>query len=749
MDKKKACYICTGCGIGEVLNIGALTKIAQKEQKVSICKSHEFLCGREGVAMIKADVENEGVNTIAIAACSPRVNYDVFDFGPVLLDRINLREQVVWCTEPNSDLDDENEDRQMMAEDYLRLGLVKLAKMEAPSPYLGPDGENTVFSKEILVVGAGVAGLSAALDGAKAGYNVSILEKTDVLGGFSAKLKLSTPSKPPYQELEPTGMDELIAAVEANDKIKIYKSAEIEKISGGPGLFDATFTSNGSSVSQRFGSIIQATGWSPYDPTKLGHLGYGASPDVVTNVQLEEMAAAGRIARPSDGAEPASVLFIQCAGSRDQDHLPYCSAVCCRASLKQALYIKQQNEEAAVYVVYKDIRSPGQDEELYRQAQKAGVVFIRGEIQSVAAEGGKLKVAAQDVLINDTVEFEELDLVVLATGMVPNTAHWLIQDAPGCQTEEKKEGDDAAKPKVKNSILKLTYRQGPDLPNLKYDFPDSHFICFPYETRRTGIYTAGCVRRPMTMGTAKEDASGAAMKCIQAMESVALGKAVHPRAGDMSFPDFYLSRCTQCRRCTDECPFGALNEDEKGNPVPVPTRCRRCGVCMGACPERIISFKNYSVDMIGSMIKEVEIPEEADEKPRVLILACENDAYPALDMAGLKNLKYSPYVRVLPLRCLGSLNLVWIADALSKGFDGVLLFGCRRGDDYQCHFIQGSELANVRMSKISETLTRLALESERVRVEEIGITDWERVPKIINEFMETIDRVGPNPFKDL
>jgi quinone-modifying oxidoreductase subunit QmoB len=225
--------------------------------------------------------------------------------------------------------------------------------------------------------------------------------------------------------------------------------------------------------------------------------------------------------------------------------------------------------------------------------------------------------------------------------------------------------------------------------------------------------------------------------------------AVHPRSGDLSYPEIYFSRCTQCRRCTDECPFGAYNEDEKSYPVPVPTRCRRCGVCMGACPERIISFKNYSVDMIGTMLKKIEMPEEDEEKPRVLVFACENDAYPALDMLGMKLKKISPYIRVIPLRCLGSLNLVWIADALSTGYDGVLLFGCKYGDDYQCHFIRGSELANIRMSKISETLTRLSLEEERIRVEQLAINDWERIPEIIEEFMETIDDVGPNPFKDL
>ncbi len=755
MEKKTACYICTGCGIGEALDAEALAKVATGEYKAPICKNHPFLCSPEGVELIKADMAGEGVNTIVIAACSPRVNYDVFDFGNVVLDRVNLREQVVWCTEPNDELDDPNEDIQMMAEDYLRMGMVKVGKMEPPVPYAGPDGEATVFSKDVLVVGGGVAGLSAALDAAKAGYKVALVEKEAQLGGFVAKLKLTTPSKPPYQELEETGMAALIAEVEANDRIDVYKSAEIEEIKGGPGLFDAKIKANGGLVENRFGSIIQATGWKPYDASKLADLGYGASPDVVTNVQFEEMAAAGKITRPSDGSEPAAVAFIQCAGSRDENHLPYCSAVCCRASLKHALYLKQQNEETAVYIFYKDIRTPGQDEEIYRQAQRAGVIFIRvpDKVASVTAEGGKLSIEAVDALLNDTVQVEELDMVVLATGMVPNAAHWL--DSPDAATEaaaeEKKDGEacPAAPPKVKNSVLKLAYRQGPDLPSFKYDFPDSHFICFPYETRRTGIYAAGCVRRPMTMGTAKEDAAGAAMKAIQAMESVAVGRAVHPRAGDLSFPEFFMQRCTQCKRCTEECPFGAINEDEKGNPLPQPTRCRRCGVCMGACPERIISFKNYSVDVIGSMIKNVEIPEEDEEKPRILILACENDAYPALDMAGLRHLKYSPYVRVIPLRCLGSINLVWIADALSTGFDGVILFGCRPGDDYQCHFIKGSELAQTRMSKISETLTRLSLEEERIRVEEISITDWDRVPQIIGEFMETIDKIGLNPFKDL
>jgi len=251
----------------------------------------------------------------------------------------------------------------------------------------------------------------------------------------------------------------------------------------------------------------------------------------------------------------------------------------------------------------------------------------------------------------------------------------------------------------------------------------------------------------MDASHAREDAAGAAMKAIQSVELASVGQAVHPRAGDMSFPSFALQRCTQCKRCTEECPFGTLDEDEKGTPKPNPYRCRRCGICMGACPERIISFKNYSVDMIATMIKAVEVPPEEDEKPRVLVFMCENDAYPALDIAGLNRVQYDPNVRVIPLRCLGSMNIVWIADALSGGVDGVMLVGCKYGDDYQCHFVRGSELANRRLENVKETLQRLQLESERIEVHQLAINEYGKLPGMIDSFMDKIREMGPNPYK--
>ena len=345
----------------------------------------------------------------------------------------------------------------------------------------------------------------------------------------------------------------------------------------------------------------------------------------------------------------------------------------------------------------------------------------------------------------------ETDMVVLATGMVPSEATDKDMRPVVEETKPKEAESDEEASEIEageGTALHLTYRQGPELPKLIYGMPDSHFICFPYETRRTGIFAAGCVRQPMDILGVKEDAAGAALKAIQAVEMTSRGEALHPRAGDKSYPELFMQRCTQCKRCTEECPFGMYNEDEKSNPLPNPTRCRRCAICMGSCPERIISFKDYSVDMIGSMIKSIEVPEEDEEKPRVLILACENDAYPALDMLGQRGLKLSSYVRVVPLRCVGSMNLVWIADALSKGIDGVLLLGCRHGDDYQCHFVKGSELASYRLSKISETLDRLVLESERVRMEQIEITDYDKLPGSLKASWKRSKRSARIPTRD-
>jgi quinone-modifying oxidoreductase subunit QmoB len=770
MDKKYGVYICTGCGIGEALDIEKLSAVP-KGKGVNIVKTHSFLCGKEGIEMLKQDISGEGVNSLVIGACSRRVNFDIFRFDGCIVDRVNLREQVVWTHPSTKKAKEEGgiDHTQMMAEDYLTMGIIKTQKITLPEPY-----KLDAFCRKILVIGGGMAGISAAIDAAKAGYEVTVVEKEGSLGGYAAKVRKQLPVENPFENIIPPVISAKIKELESLTGITVKTNAIVARIAGQPGDFTVTFKKPGEQIEfdvpyplppemkvdsngkelekdklielykeynkgkidilnfdpngEKFGAVILTAGWRPYNPQgdEFAHLGFGQLPDVVTNAAFEEMAAKGKITRPSDGKEAKSVVFVQSPGKGSDNDFAYTGSVTSLVSLKQAKYVREDYADGKAYIIYQHMRTPGLMENFYKSIQQdPGIFLTKGEVVGVSKNGDGMVVEADNTLLGEKIKIKA-DVVVLATGMVPAT--------------------------VDDPIINLAYRQGPGFRDIGlFDkYTDSNFICFPYETQRTGIYAAGCIRRSMTMEETMEDAAGAALKAIQCIESANRGVAVHPRSGDMTFPDFFFQRCTQCKRCTEECPFGALDDDEKGTPKPNPTRCRRCGTCMGACPERIIGFADYNIDSIGSMVKSIKVPSENDfDNPplRILGLVCENDAYPALDIAGMNRLNYSHIVRFIPVRCLGSVNVIWIKDALSQGMDGVFLLGCRHGDDYQCHFVKGSELASIRMKKIGEALQSLALENERVAQFEIAIDEYDKLPKMIGDFVEVIEGLGPNPFK--
>ncbi len=769
-------FICTGCGIGDVLDMEEIAEIPDEEGYD--CKTHPFLCSKDGVDFLKKEIEEESLDGVVIGACSRRVNFDVFRFDNVMVERVNLREGVVWphprekypaLTEEQKDDEEHFDPIQMKANDYIKMGMTRLEKVKLPEPY-----QTETFSRKILVLGGGVTGMTAALDGAKAGYEVTIVEKTDKLGGYAAQLRSQMPVTEPFEELIPPVVDKLIKEVASYDTIDVRTATEVARIAGQPGEFNVTFKKPGEKIEfdvpyplpeemmydengkeldaeaqhekfleynegrrdilavdpdgEKYGAVILAAGWRPatLDGDAYAHLGIDL-PDVVTNHEFEQIAAKGKIVRPSDGKEAKSVVFVQSPGKDEDDaDFEYCGSVTSQVALKQAKYVRDDYKDGKAYIVYQHMRTPGLQENFYKSLQQDdGIFMTKGAVTSVSQSGDGLMVNATKTLLGDNLSLKA-DMVVAAAGMVPMT-----KDGP---------------------VVNLAYRQGPGFRDndIFGEYADSNFICFPYETQRTGVYAAGAIRRSMTIEECMEDAAGAALKAIQCIECSNRGVSVHPRSGDMTYPDFFFQRCTQCKRCTVECPFGALDDDEKGTPKVNPTRCRRCGTCMGACPERIISFADYSIDSVGSQIKCLDIPSEDDydEPPlRILALVCENDAYPALDMAGMNKVDYSPNIRVIPVRCLGSVNTIWIKDALASGMDGAILIGCKQGEEYQCHFIKGSELANVRVNKIGEALSSLALEEERVRYEEIAIDEYDRIPELISSFADEIDELGPNPFK--
>jgi quinone-modifying oxidoreductase subunit QmoB len=416
MDKKYCTYICTGCGIGEALNIDKLVEVAGENGQD--CKTHACLCGEEGLELLKKDVA-DGVNALSIAACSRRVNFDIFRFDGCVVDRVSLREGVAWSrsredfpapTEEEAADETFIDSIQHLGEDYLRMGLARLAKIEVPEPY---KVEN--FNRNILVIGGGVTGLTAAVEAADAGYNVTLVEKEAELGGYAAKMRKQIPMGDYSRGLVDPVVGKLIEKAEAASNLTIKKETVVARIAGQPGEFTVTFKKPGEEIEfdvplavpeerrvdengkpldvdqikeiyneinvgradvltmdpngEPFAGVVLAAGWKPaeLDAEAYAHLGVD-SKDVITNHEFEELAAKGKVVRPSDGKPAKNVVFVQSPGKDEDDSdFDYAGAVTSMVALKQAKYVREDYEDGKAYVIYQHMRTPGLMEDFYKR----------------------------------------------------------------------------------------------------------------------------------------------------------------------------------------------------------------------------------------------------------------------------------------------------------------------------------------------------------------------------------------------
>ena len=259
-----------------------------------------------------------------------------------------IREHCAW---PLKEAEDD-EDKTQCAKDMVQMGLARLDGVKAITPL-----EEEV-NDSVMVVGSGRAGLEAATAASGLGHPVVLVESGDELGGLLASQKSVPPEEAPYDAPQPNPIPDLVEKVKSSDAVKVLTSTNIVKIDGQPGQFKVQL--NGSSgLEMTIGSIVQATGATPYDASKLDHLGYGASPDVVTSHEFEKMLVDGKIACPSDGRTPKRIAYIQCAGSRDENHLNYCSSECCNNTLRQMMEVSKIDKSIENAVIYKEIRAHG------------------------------------------------------------------------------------------------------------------------------------------------------------------------------------------------------------------------------------------------------------------------------------------------------------------------------------------------------------------------------------------------------
>ena len=415
MESKIGVYVCSGCDIDQALDVDELVKVASKECKAPVAKTHPFLCSEEGVQMMKEDQKNEGVNRFMIAACSQRYHEATFDMGDDnIVVRAPIREYVAWTQNTKDEKGEVDEDTQLAGEEYLQMYYAKIKKHGIPEPF----EQDT--SKNLLVIGGGVSGMTAAMEAANAGYSVNLVEKEDHLGGFCLDEYKLIPAQAPFRDPQMNSVSEAVSAVASNDLITVHASSFVVSISGQPGEFQVKLNTDGEFKEFKSGAIIMATGSHPYDAEKLTELGIKYE-NVISSVEFEQMAKSGKIQR-NDGKPALNIGFIQCAGSRTPEHLPYCSGTCCMDSLKQAAYIREQNSDAKAHIIYRDMRTPGLYEDFYRTRQDdPGVFLTQGDVVGVnETENQNITIDVENTLFGEPVTME-MDLVVLAVGQVPST----------------------------------------------------------------------------------------------------------------------------------------------------------------------------------------------------------------------------------------------------------------------------------------------------------------------------------------
>jgi len=448
----------------------------------------------------------------------------------------------------------------------------------------------------------------------------------------------------------------------------------------------------------RVGAVLVTTGWDLYPLSKVEEYGYGRYPNVITNLEMEAI-----IEDPPDFKE---VGFLQCAGSRDERHLSYCSSVCCSVTLKQILHLKKKLPGARCYVFYQDIRTPGFNEELYQQVKSLeGVLFLRASPSSVKPEEtGRLRVRVEDTFSGKELNLG-LDLLVMAGGMIPSEG-----------TEEIAQ------------LLKL--------PRNAYGFFESHIPCHPEESQRVAVRVGGACRGPMSIGRAIESSQQAAWDILPFLEEAV---EIEP-----TIPIVNLTKCDKCKRCMEECPYLSFYFDPNGFPAVDLGKCRQCGGCMGICPLSAVSLRHLTIQQLAAQIRAIKPSFIKKEEPVILAFLCENDAYHAAREAADSGLPITPNVFFLRVPCAGAVNNALVADALAFGIDGILIAGCPDG---QCHYGKANQLVKIRSDDLAEKLQKMIMERERVRFESLEIRDSRKYRQLIYAYLEELRKLGPNPFK--
>ena len=550
-------FVChCGNNIGGIINVPEVVEYSKGLPNIVYAEDNLYTCSPDGLRSIKNKIEEYSLNRVVVASCTPRTHESLFrdtceeaGLNRYLFEFVNIREQCSWVHMHIK------EEATRKAKELVKMGVVKAS-------FLEPQEEVEVpVDPSSLVIGGGIAGMTAALNLANQGFEIHLVEKERALGGLLRSLYKLFPTNEDAEEL----LHPIIERVGTHEKIKIHMPAIVKDVSGYIGSFDVSVEEGNSERKFKVGTIVVATGAQEFKPA-YSHYGYGRMSNVLTQLGLEE-----RLRRGIPNVE--NVVMINCVGACIPER-SYCSAFCCITAIKNGILLKENNPRAKVYILYRELMAYGVEfENYYRKAMEVGIRFIRYSqerppriIGNEKAEGVKV----YDELLGKEVELLS-DMVVLTTPLIPYPENEQI-----------------------SSMLKVP------LIEEKF-FLEAHIKLRPVEFSTEGIYICGSARWPADIAECVSQAYAASSKA-----AIPMRKGFVKVEAITAFVNEDI--CIGCGNCVLVCPFNAVEVQPKdGKRVAniAVVQCKGCGNCVAACPSGAMQQKGFTDQQLVGMIDAV------------------------------------------------------------------------------------------------------------------------------------------------
>jgi heterodisulfide reductase subunit A-like polyferredoxin len=547
-DPRIGVFVCNcGINIGGVANVPEIAEYAKGLPNVTYVQENLFSCSQDTQDKMAEIIKEKGLNRVVVAACTPRTHEPLFQetmrnsgLNPYLFEMANIRNQCTWVHSSEKDKATQK------SKDLVRMAVARASLLD-------PIGDISVdVNKSALVVGGGVAGMTAALNLADQGFPATIVERAEALGGTARDV-----NKTWKGEAVQGFLSDMITRVKQHSNIDVMLGAQVTDASGFVGNFETTVSADGAAKNIQHGVTIIATG---AQAAGTDEYLYGKHPRVTRWHELEQ--------HPEHLKDAHSIVFIQCVGSRD-DQRPYCSRICCTSSIMQAIAIKEAHPETDVFILYRDIRTYGEREGLYKKARRLGVIFIRYTLENkpVVAEAGEgLEVSVFDPILQRGLKIRA-DWVNLATAIEP----------------------------VENSALAAMYK----LPlNAENFFMEAHAKLRPVEFASDGIFLCGLAHYPKSIDESIAQAMAAASRAATVLSKQSI--QISPLVSQVD-----VEKCIGCGLCTEVCAFSAIvleDMDGKLRAKNIPASCKGCGLCASSCPQHAIDMLHFKQQQLLAAI---------------------------------------------------------------------------------------------------------------------------------------------------